>query len=173
VMAAPAAAPAIAEAAQPPAAVKAAEPAQPKPAARVKAAKPATKAAKPAAKAKTAPKPAAGARASGLDAAMDKTKTDAGAGTAGLMARPRGGKGDNLKEIKGVGPALEKLLNDIGVWHFDQIAAWKAKDIALVDSRMEGFKGRISRDGWVKQARILAKGGTTEFSERVVKGKVY
>ena len=55
----------------------------------------------------------------------------------------------------------------------DQIASWKARDIAFVDERMVGFHGRISRDEWVKQARILARGGATEFSARVKKGGVY
>ncbi|MGB7267902.1 MAG: hypothetical protein WBC90_00115 [Albidovulum sp.] len=148
-------------------------------------AKAATKTAKaPAAKA--APKPVKAAKpaktaksgatqsGTGLDAAMDKTKTTGTtAATTELLAKPRGGKGDDLKQIKGVGPALEKLLNTVGIWHFDQIASWKAKDIALVDGKMEGFKGRITRDEWVKQARVLAKGGATEFSKRVSKGEVY
>ena len=136
------------------------------PAAKKAAAKPA----KPDAKAKPAKAP----RASGLDAAMDRTKDAAPASKAPvLLAQPRDGKGDDLKQIKGVGPALEKLLNQIGVWHFDQIASWKARDIAHVDAMMKGFKGRITRDEWVKQARILARGGATEFSARVAKGDVY
>lgn len=165
--------------AQRPAAVKAAAKAA-KPA--VTASKPVVAVKKPATKpaaavartATTTPDATATPRAAGLDAAMGKTKTVATTpGSTILLSRPRGGKGDDLKQIKGVGPALEKLLNGIGVWHFDQIAAWKAKDISLVDGKMEGFKGRITRDGWVKQARVLAKGGATEFSERVAKGKVY
>lgn len=118
--------------------------------------------AKPAAARKAAaPKPAATPpRAAGLDAAMGKTKDEAASSaTPLLLLQPRDGKGDDLKLIRGVGPALEKLLNDVGVWHFDQIAAWKARDIAFVDGRMEGFKGRITRDEWVKQARVLAKRG--------------
>lgn len=134
------------------------------------AAKPAPAAAtapKAAAKPKVAPAPKAPAspRATGLDAAMGRTK-EAAPAEAGLLIQPRGGKGDDLKLIVGVGPALEKLLNGIGVWHFDQIAAWKAKDIALVDSKMANFKGRISRDGWVKQARALAKGETPKAGGR-------
>jgi NADH-quinone oxidoreductase subunit E len=75
-----------------------------------------------------------------------------------LLTKPRGGKGDDLKLIWGVGPALEKMLNKLGVWHFDQIAEWSAKDVAYVDERLEGFKGRAKRDEWVKQAKKLAKG---------------
>jgi NADH-quinone oxidoreductase subunit E len=73
---------------------------------------------------------------------------------------------DNLKLIKGVGPKLEKLCNQLGFYHFDQIAAWTAEETAWVDDNLEGFKGRVSRDEWVSQAKILAEGGETEFSQR-------
>jgi NADH-quinone oxidoreductase subunit E len=74
-----------------------------------------------------------------------------------LLAKPKG-KADDLKLIWGVGPALEKLLNKIGVWHFDQVASWSAKELAWVDDKLEGFKGRAKRDEWIKQAKKLAKG---------------
>ncbi|SDZ04110.1 NADH dehydrogenase subunit E [Jannaschia faecimaris] len=91
---------------------------------------------------------------------------------AGLDA-PRGGSADDLKRIKGVGPKLEKLCNSMGFWHFDQIANWSADEISWVDQNLEGFKGRVTRDEWVKQAKLLADGGETEFSSRVKKGDVY
>jgi NADH-quinone oxidoreductase subunit E len=75
-----------------------------------------------------------------------------------LLKKARGNKADDLKLIWGVGPALEKLLNSMGIWHFDQIAAWSAKELAWVDSRLEGFKGRAKRDEWVKQSKKLATG---------------
>ncbi|UWQ17814.1 NADH-quinone oxidoreductase subunit E [Jannaschia sp. M317] len=78
----------------------------------------------------------------------------------------RDGKADNLKLIKGVGPKLEKLCNSMGFYHFDQIAAWTDQEIAWVDANLEGFKGRVTRDEWVKQAKLLADGGETEFSAR-------
>lgn len=133
----------------------------------------------PAPEPEPAPKPARKAAAKprtggfALDAAVAKTKEPVAKAGPELLTAPRGGKPDDLKMIKGVGPKLEKLLNDVGVWHFDQIASWKAKDIAIVDDKMDGFKGRISRDEWVKQAKVLAKGGSTEFSKRVAKGGVY
>ncbi len=74
-----------------------------------------------------------------------------------LLLAPRDGKADDLKLIVGVGPVLERLLNEVGVWHFDQIAGWKARDIAFVDAKLKTFKGRITRDEWVKQARALAR----------------
>ena len=69
---------------------------------------------------------------------------------------PRGGKADDLQEINGVGPKMEKLLYSLGYYHFDQIAAWTPAEAAWVDSNLEGFKGRASRDEWIKQARKLA-----------------
>jgi len=63
--------------------------------------------------------------------------------------------GDNLKDIAGIGPKLEKSLNSLGVYRFAQIAAWTADDIARFEARL-GFKGRIGRDDWIAQAKILA-----------------
>ncbi|WP_226780550.1 NADH-quinone oxidoreductase subunit E [Oceaniglobus trochenteri] len=78
----------------------------------------------------------------------------------------RDGKPDDLKMIKGVGPKLEQVLHDLGFFHFDQVAAWTPAEIAWVDQNLEGFHGRVTRDDWVSQAKILATGGETEFSKR-------
>jgi NADH-quinone oxidoreductase subunit E len=67
---------------------------------------------------------------------------------------------DDLKLISGVGPKLEQVLNGLGVWTFAQIADWKAEEIAWVDDYLQ-FKGRIDRDDWTSQARMLAEGGKT------------
>ncbi len=83
------------------------------------------------------------------------------------------GAGDDLKLIKGVGPKLEKQLNSLGYWHFDQIANWSAADVAWMDENLKGFKGRVSRDNWVAQSQTLSGGGETEFSKRVEDGGVY
>ena len=77
-----------------------------------------------------------------------------------FMTAARAGRPDDLKIIKGVGPKLEEMLHGMGVFHFDQIAAWTAAEVAWVDDNLEGFKGRVSRDEWVAQARILAAGGS-------------
>ncbi len=92
---------------------------------------------------------------------------------AALKAPRDGDAADDLKRIKGVGPKLEALLNDLGFFHFDQIAAWTEEEIAWVDDNIADFKGRASRDDWVGQARLLASGGETEFSRRVDEGDVY
>lgn len=74
-----------------------------------------------------------------------------------LMTAPRGGEADDLKKISGVGPKLEELLNEIGVWHFDQIAGWGPAEIAWIEDRCEAARGRVERDDWVGQARGMAK----------------
>ncbi|WP_306154940.1 hypothetical protein [Roseovarius sp. MMSF_3281] len=89
------------------------------------------------------------------------------------LSGPRDGQADDLKQIKGVGPKLEKLCNEKGFYHFDQIAGWGPDEVAWVDANLKGFKGRVSRDNWVEQAKILASGGETEFSKRVEGGSVY
>ena len=89
------------------------------------------------------------------------------------MKKARAGGPDDLKMIKGVGPVLEKALHETGVFHFDQVAAWSNMDARWFDENVKGANGRVQRDGWIKQARILAKGGTTEFANKVKKGGVY
>lgn len=89
------------------------------------------------------------------------------------LSAARDGKADDLKQIKGIGPKLEQTCNDLGFFHFDQIANWTAQEVAWVDQNLEGFKGRVTRDKWVEQARTLAGGGETEFSKRVEDGNVY
>lgn len=100
--------------------------------------------------------------------------TDEGEGTRPeALDGPRGGTADDLKRIKGVGPKMEQLCNSLGFYHFDQIAAWTPDEVQWVDQNLKGFKGRVSRDTWVDQARLLASGGETEFSKKVDDGNVY
>ena len=64
------------------------------------------------------------------------------------------GDADDLKKLSGVGPALEKKLNEAGVTSFAQIAAWGEAEIAEFDEKLS-FKGRIEREGWVEQAKAI------------------
>lgn len=75
---------------------------------------------------------------------------------------PTDGEPDDLKLIKGIGPKFEGDLNAGGVYYFRQIAAWKAADIKTVEAVIKKFPGRIKRDGWVKQAKALAKAQTVK-----------
>ncbi|MFN4057459.1 MAG: NADH:ubiquinone oxidoreductase [Roseinatronobacter sp.] len=97
-----------------------------------------------------APAPAAPAPA---PAAMETTPV-AEARPAGLTAAQ--GVADDLKLINGVGPVLERKLNDLGFYHFWQIARWTEAEVAWVDGFLN-FKGRIARDNWIAQATKLAQ----------------
>lgn len=130
--------------------------------------------AKPEAKPAAAPAPAPAAEPVAAAPAAPATPAAPAEGAKpATLTAARGGTADNLKEIKGVGPKLEKMLNEMGFYHFDQIAAWTSAELAWVDENLSGFKGRASRDNWVEQAKILASGGETEFSKRVEDGDVY
>ena len=74
---------------------------------------------------------------------------------ANLLTEARGCQPDDLKKISGVGPKLEGLLHKNGVYHFDQIAAWNADEVAYMDEQLS-FKGRIDRENWIEQATKLA-----------------
>jgi predicted flap endonuclease-1-like 5' DNA nuclease len=113
------------------------------------AAKPAQAKAAKAASPAPASKPDSDKTASAASKAADKPKS---------LTKARGGKPDDLKLIKGVGPKLEALCNKLGFYHFDQIASWTEKEIAWVDDNLEGFKGRVTREDWVQQARDLMNG---------------
>ncbi|SUU89342.1 NADH dehydrogenase subunit E [Aminobacter aminovorans] len=64
---------------------------------------------------------------------------------------------DDLKAISRIGPKLEQVLNDLGIWTYGQIAGWTAEEVAWADDYL-GFKGRIGRDDWIGQAAMLAGG---------------
>ncbi len=82
------------------------------------------------------------------------------------LAAPRGGTADELQLIEGIGPKLEQLCHSLGFFHFDQIAHWTADEIAWVDENLTGFKGRVTRDKWVAQARLILDVGRDEFLRR-------
>jgi predicted flap endonuclease-1-like 5' DNA nuclease len=105
-------------------------------------------------KAKAEVKPKAAAKAPAEAAGPERLKA------------PRKGKADDLKEIEGIGPAMEKLVNGLGFYHFEQIASWSDADVALVDDEMKSFKGRIARDRWVAQAKLIVAEGVEAFRIR-------
>lgn len=120
-------------------------------AAAVAAPKPAQKAAKAAApKPKAEPKPAPKA-----EPVVEAAAEVEGSKPGNLLTEARGGQPDDLKRISGVGPKLEGLLHENGVFHFDQIAAWTKSEIAYMDDQLS-FKGRIERDNWIEQAAGFA-----------------
>ncbi len=87
------------------------------------------------------------------------------------FATPRQGGADDLKRIRGIGPQNEGRLHTLGIWHFAQIAEWTHEYVLWVGSYL-AFPGRIDREEWLAQARVLAAGGKTAFSERVERGQI-
>lgn len=82
------------------------------------------------------------------------------------LSGARNGAPDALQEIEGIGPVLERLCHDLGIFHYDQIAAWEAAEVAWMDANLKGFKSRVSRDKWVAQARLIGAEGIEAFRIR-------
>ena len=126
-----------------------------------------------------------GMSAGTIEAAADKPEAEAATtpstedAAEGAVAgeRPAGagdlapGVRDDLKQISGIGPKIEQQLNELGIFTFAQIAAWTPENEMWVDTYMS-FRGRVAREDWIAQARVLAEGGQTEFSMRVARGEV-
>ncbi len=74
--------------------------------------------------------------------------------------------GDDLTRLKGVGPKLAAQLQELGVTSFAQIANWSEADIDRIDAQLGRFKGRIRRDDWVEQAKMLSSGDTAAYEAR-------
>jgi predicted flap endonuclease-1-like 5' DNA nuclease len=62
---------------------------------------------------------------------------------------------DDLKQIKGVGPVIEKTLNELGILLFSQVAEMSEYEIDRIAQRLKGFRSRIYREDWIGQARDL------------------
>ncbi|WP_192177837.1 proton-conducting membrane transporter [Mesorhizobium amorphae] len=138
-----------------------------KPAAKPAATKPAAAAKKPAAaKSAAAPKPAA--KAAAPKAATPKPaapKPAAAKKAAPTPAKAAAGKADNLRRLIGIGPVNEKLLKGLGVTSYAQIAAWTEADVKRIEDVLN-FDGRIAREQWIDQAKLLAAGDENEFARR-------
>ncbi|MBA1140812.1 proton-conducting membrane transporter [Mesorhizobium neociceri] len=133
-----------------------------KPAAPAKpaAAKPA--AAKPAATKSAAAKPAASKPAAAKAAPKVAASKPA---AAPKKAAPADGKADNLRRLIGIGPVNDKLLKGLGVTTYAQIAAWSAADVKRIEDTLN-FDGRIAREKWIEQAKLLAAGDEKEFARQ-------
>ena len=81
---------------------------------------------------------------------------DDGKATEEKLFSTRPDQVDDLKRVKGVGPKLEGMLNNMGIYQFEQIAGFTLKDLEWVDNNLSAFKGRAKRDNWVAQAAKLA-----------------
>ncbi len=120
------------------------------------------------------PKPAAKAAIKPKADAVPKAK--AAAKTAAAPAAPKPAPKpkavakpvipDNLELLKGVGPKLNTLLKSLGITSFDQVANWTPADITEIDSKLGTFAGRIARDNWVDQAKLLVAGDIAGFEKK-------
>ncbi|AZO66586.1 MULTISPECIES: proton-conducting membrane transporter [unclassified Mesorhizobium] len=127
--------------------------------------------AKTASKKTAAAKAAAAPTASASKAAASKTSATANKAapaakkvTAGKATAPAG-KPDSLRRLIGIGPVNERKLHGLGVRTYAQIAAWTAADIKRIEDVLQ-FDGRIERERWIEQAKLLAAGDEKEFARR-------
>ena len=103
---------------------------------------------------------AAAASLGGAGAAVNTAVSQEEAG----QAAPEGA--DDLTRLKGVGPKLAAQLNTLGVTSFAQIAGWSEAEIDRIDDQLGRFKGRIRRDNWIEQAKLLSEGDTAAYEAR-------
>jgi predicted flap endonuclease-1-like 5' DNA nuclease len=104
-------------------------------------------------------------------AALRSVRSEALRGDHAPIAQRPIGQVDDLKRVRGIGVLIEKKLNSLGITTYEQVANWTGADIDRI-SQILDFKGRIERENWVEQARILASGGQTEFARRFDRGEV-
>lgn len=102
--------------------------------------------------------------------AQEETTTDTAEGEVqddwkpSVLSAPLG-EADDLKRISGIGPVIEKTLNEFGFFHYQQIAELTKENIAWLDNYI-AFPGRIERENWVGQAKNLLEGNETDFAKR-------
>lgn len=119
--------------------------------------------------------------AAGAKADAEAGATVAAAGIAAMQAAPQpepapaaapapapapSAGGDDLTRIKGLGPKLAALLGEKGITSFAQIAAWNIADVERIDAGLGRFQGRITRDQWVEQAKLLSAGDEAGFADK-------
>lgn len=119
--------------------------------------------------------------AAGAKADAEAGATVAAAGIAAMQAAPQpepapaaapapapapSAGGDDLTRIKGLGPKLAALLGEQGITSFAQIAAWNVADVERIDAGLGRFQGRITRDQWVEQAKLLSAGDEAGFADK-------
>jgi predicted flap endonuclease-1-like 5' DNA nuclease len=100
-----------------------------------------------------------------LLASAKPSKVKAGKTVAAKARTEKSSDRDNLRRLIGIGPVNERRLNEHGITTFAQIAAWSAADIKSLEEYLQ-FDGRIKRERWVQQAKLLAAGNEKEFARR-------
>ncbi|UCI27895.1 proton-conducting membrane transporter [Mesorhizobium sp. B2-8-5] len=114
--------------------------------------------------AKAAPAKSAAAKKPAAKAAAPK-KAAAPAAKKAAAPQAATGKADNLRRLIGIGPVNERLLKGLGVTTYAEIAAWTAADVKRIEEVLN-FDGRIAREKWIEQAKLLAAGNEAEFAHQ-------
>ncbi|RUW63043.1 proton-conducting membrane transporter, partial [Mesorhizobium sp. M2A.F.Ca.ET.067.02.1.1] len=118
--------------------------------------------AKPAAAKKPAVTKTAAAKPAAKAAAPKKAAAPAKKAAAPKAAAA---KADNLRRLIGIGPVNERLLKGLGVTTYAQIAAWTDADVKRIEEVLN-FDGRIAREKWIEQAKLLAAGDEAGFARQ-------
>ena len=106
-------------------------------------------------KVKAAAKPAPAKAAPAVEPAKESAAKGSKSSAVKFLDGPQG-VADDLQKISGVGPVLEKKLNNLGIYHYFQIAAFTAEQVVQIDEALN-FKGRVERDDWIGQAKALVE----------------
>ena len=99
-------------------------------------------------------------------AKAEKAKPQAAPKAKAAKPAPAPSIPENLELIKGLGPKVNNLLKGLGITSFAQVASWTAADVADIDTKLGAFAGRITRDNWIDQAKLLAAGDIAGFEKK-------
>ena len=88
-----------------------------------------------------------------------------------ILSSPKPIGKDNLKKIKGINSKIENDLNTLGIYHFEQISKWSAKNCDWIEEFLH-FPGVAKSNQWVDQAKILTSGKETIYSQKVQNGEI-
>ncbi|MDX8530448.1 proton-conducting membrane transporter [Mesorhizobium sp. VK25A] len=114
---------------------------------------------------KAAPAKSAAAKKPAATKAAAPKKAAATAAKKTAAPKAATGNADNLRRLIGIGPVNERLLKGLGVTTYAQIAAWTDGDVKRVEEVLN-FDGRIAREKWIEQAKLLAAGNEAEFARQ-------
>lgn len=106
------------------------------------------------------------ARAQRNQALIDAATPVANAAAPPPAPVPASSGADDLTRIKGLGPRVATMLGEMGITRFAEIAAWDDSEIDRIDAQLGRFQGRIRRDAWVEQAKLLNEGNEAGFAAK-------
>ncbi|MFV0644926.1 MAG: hypothetical protein ACK5NN_10580 [Sphingomonadaceae bacterium] len=112
------------------------------------------------------PEPAASPDLSAKASPSEQPARTSSGASSGTSSNSQDKGKDDLTRIKGVGPKLAEMLNQLGIHTFREIAGWSDADIDRIDAQLGRFQGRIQRDSWVEQAQLLAQGDLAAYESR-------